>query len=125
MTENQSNVTRHLSLLLMGLAGIFLWVQLFRLITNTPPTSANLVVAFGLLFLATTATGGLLSWAVHARLAKRYTMTVLLRQGAWAGLLVVLYAWLTYMDVLSWFVGVMLLALFTAVEVLILLRGSG
>lgn len=108
----------------MGLAGIFLWVQLFRLITNTPPTSANLVLAFALLFLATTATGALISWAVHTRLGRPYTMIVLLRQGAGAGLLLALYAWLEYLNVLSWFVGMMLLALFIAVEILILLRGS-
>lgn len=108
----------------MGLAGIFLWVQLFRLITNTAPTSANLVIAFALLFLATTATGGLISWALHVRFNRSYTLVVILRQGAWAGLLLSLYAWLEYMDILSWFVGAMLLALFIAAEALILMRGS-
>lgn len=108
----------------MGLAGVFLWVQLFRLITNTRPTGVHVALAFLLLFLATTATGGLASWAVHQRLSRSFTLIVLLRQGALAGVLVVLYAWLQLLDVLSWFIGGILLALFIAVEILILLQES-
>lgn len=123
--RSESDSQRHIvALLAMGMVGLFLWWQLFRLVTGTPPTRANLLLAFGFLFLATAATGGLVSWLLHRRLDRAPPLLTLLRQGTWAGLLLLLYAWLTLLDNLTWFIAILLFALLASIEMLILLRES-
>ncbi|GEM_PF-5447083 len=109
----------------LGGVGIFLWWQLYRLITRTPPTTVHVVLAFVLLFLATTSTGAMGSWVLHARLRRTSGSPVrFVRQGMWLGLLLVLYAWLSLLNVLSPLMAAILLAIVTSAELFLLLRES-
>ncbi len=106
-------------------AGLFFWWQLYRLVTRTPPTTVNVVLALVLLFLATTSTGAVGSWAAHARLRRSSgNLLRFVRQGMWLGLLAVLYAWLSLLDVFSPLTAVVLFAIVVAAEVFVLLRES-
>lgn len=112
-------------LVVIGGLGLFFWWQLFRLVTRTPPTTVNIILALVLLFLATTSTGTVGSWAAHVRLRRSSgSLTRFVRQGMWLGLLGVLYAWLSLLDVLSILTAVVLLAIVVAAELFVLLRES-
>ncbi|MDQ7030332.1 MAG: hypothetical protein Q9O62_11415 [Ardenticatenia bacterium] len=82
-------------------------------------------MAFVLLFLASTSTGAIASWALHVRLRRASGSLVrFVRQGMWLGLLFVLYAWLSLLKVLSLLTGAILFSIVVAAELLVLLRES-
>ncbi len=108
--------------IVVGFIGAVAWVLLFRLVNNSAPTRPTVALALGLLFVAAGTVGALLSWYVQYRARGRESVTMALRQGAWLGLLLVVYGWLQLGKVLTPVIALVLLAIFITAESLFLLR---
>jgi uncharacterized membrane protein YjgN (DUF898 family) len=111
-------------LVLAGLVSAVAWVQFFRLVNTTEPTTLTITLAMVLLFFAVGGIGTLLSWLVLRRLRYQRTRTAL-RHGVWIGLTTVLCGVLLLADTLSWLVALVVLALFITAESLFVLSDLG
>lgn len=106
-----------------GLVGAIGWVQLARVINTTPPTNNMVALAMLLLFCAVGGSATLVSWLLLRRWQRHEARTAL-RHGGWAGLLLVVYAWLILADTLSLLVALILLGIVVTAEALFFLRDA-
>ncbi len=104
---------------------VFGWVGLGYLVSNVQPQSIAILAFFSLLFATLTTT----FIPVVCYLNHRFTNPReppdgwrSMRQSGWLALFIVLCAWLQSLRVLNWIVALLLLGVFSLIEVFILTR---
>lgn len=118
--------SRLTTLVSLAMAGVS-WLGLGYLIVAYPPDTLGRILFLGLLFLAASFSSAPLLQAVHRRLS-RSSLEEAQRQGAvWreagmVGLFFGLCAWLRFIRVLSWANALLLIAVLSLTEILLLAR---
>ena len=103
------------------------WLGLGYLVVAFPPDTVGRALFLTLLLLAATFTCAPLLLAIHARLMQDVSqaprrLAAVWREAVFVGLLVAFCAWLRMIRVLNWVNGLLLLAVLSLTEVLLLAR---
>jgi hypothetical protein len=105
---------------------VFAWLGLYFLMNSFSPTTSTRSLFFPLLFVALTTTFVPGAFYLNYRFAKPKGQTVNnwrpIRQSGWAALFLVLCAWLQMLRALNWVIALLVLAVFSLIEIFILTR---
>ena len=102
------------------------WLGLYFLINSFSPKTSARSLFFPLLFVALTTTFVPVAFYLNYRFARPKGQEVSnwqpIRQSGWAALFLVLCAWLQMLRALNWIIAMLVLAVFSLIEVFILTR---
>ena len=102
------------------------WLGLYFLLSSLSPKTSARSLFFPLLFVALITTSVPVAFYLNYRFAKPKGLQVShwqpIRQSGWAALFLVLCAWLQMLRALNWIIAMLVLAVFSLIEVFILTR---
>ncbi len=111
---------------LSALLAVFAWGGLYFLITGFSPQTAARFLFFPLLFMALIASFVPVAFYLNRRFARPKGRAIShwcpIRQSGWVALFLVLCVWLQMLRALNWIIAVLVLAVFSLIEVFILTR---
>lgn len=101
------------------------WVLIYQIVRFTEPRALNQWLFFIALYAAVTGTVIPVLWALNRRFAPLTHGVVILREGLWCGLIVVLAMWLQKLRALTPIMLIFLVLGILAVELFLRVRESG